>query len=128
MAVDTELSPRLPRRGAAAAARTAELRRWERQRSSGRSHFVWLHGVAGWGIPAALLTMGYKLVEARGLAWSSTFPLSTDLRHAFALIAVAFPALGYLFGGWLWAQGEARYERLRAESGGGAAAADQSSP
>lgn len=117
MAVDTELSPR-QRRAAVVAARAAEMRRWERLRSQGRSYFVWRHGVAGWGIPAAILTMGYKLFEARGLAWSLSIPLSTDLRHAFAIIAVAFPALGYLFGGWLWTQGEARYERLRRESGG----------
>ncbi|MHB1224372.1 MAG: hypothetical protein ACYC2G_10070 [Gemmatimonadaceae bacterium] len=123
MAVDTELSPR-QRRAAEAAARSAEMHRWERLRSQGRSHFVWRHGVAGWGIPAAILTMAYKLFEARGLAWSLSTPLSTDLRHAFALIAIAFPALGYLFGGWLWTQGEARYARLRRESGGGAAAAD----
>lgn len=94
-----------------AEARAVELRRWERLRAQGRSHFMWRHGVAGWGIPAAILTMGYKLVEAHGLTWS--LPLSPSLRHAFALIAIAFPALGYLLGGWLWAQGEARYERLR---------------
>lgn len=100
----------------AAAVREAELRRWERLRAQGRSYFVWRHGVAGWGIPAAILTMVYKLVEAHGLAWSLS--LSPELRHAFALIAIAFPALGYLFGSWLWVQGEERYHRLR--KGGGA--------
>ena len=35
---------------------------------------------------------------------------------ALVLIALVFPALGFIFGGWLWAQGEARYERLRQET------------
>ena len=113
MASHTEISP-TEQRAAARAARTAELRRWEKLRAQGRSHFVWRHGVAGWGLPAAILTMLYKLVEAHGLVWS--LQLSTDLRHAFALIALAFPALGYLFGGWLWTQGEARYHRLLDEA------------
>lgn len=123
MAVDTEqLSPR---QRSDDAARADWDRRWERLRSQGRSHFVWRHGVAGWGIPAAVLTMGYKLVEARGLAWPVALPLSPDLRHAFALIAVAFPALGYLLGGWLWSRCEARYAaRPSGEPAGGPAAGD----
>ena len=98
---------------AAAVSRKAELRRWERMRAQGRTYFIWRHGVVGWGIPAAILTMAYKMFEARGLAWSLTIPLSGDLRHAFVLIAVAFPALGYVLGGWLWNQGEERYWRLQ---------------
>ena len=109
MASHTEVSAR-EQRAAAQAARTAELRRWEKLREHGRSHFVWRHGVGGWGLPAAIVTMLYKMVEAQGFAWS--LQLTADLRHAFALIAIAFPALGYLFGGWLWTQGEARYHRL----------------
>ena len=38
--------------------REAELRRWERLRAHGRTHFLWRNGVLGWGLPAALLTMG----------------------------------------------------------------------
>lgn len=116
MNLDRELSQPARREAASAAAsRKAELRRWERMRAQGRTYFIWRHGVVSWGVPAAILTMGYKLFEARGLAWSLSVPLSGDLHNAFVLIAVALPALGYLLGGWLWTQGEERYWRLQQE-------------
>ncbi|HEX6631846.1 MAG TPA: hypothetical protein VF048_12185 [Gemmatimonadaceae bacterium] len=96
-----------------APADAAALRRWERLRAHGRSTFVWRNGVIGWGLPAAIVTALYKVVDAQGLAWPVT--LSSGLRHALVVIALVFPALGYVFGGWLWTQGEARYARLRGE-------------
>ncbi len=91
--------------------REAELRRWERQREHGRTHFLWRNGVLGWGLPAALLTAGYKVVQEQGLVLSPA--LTPTLRNALVLIAIVFPALGWLFGGWLWERGEERYRRLR---------------
>lgn len=105
------------RRAATAPADEAALRRWERMRANGRSAFVWRNGVVGWGLPAAIVTALYKVIDAQGLAWPVT--LSPALRHALVLIALVFPALGYVFGGWLWTQGEARYARLRRELGHG---------
>lgn len=89
------------------AAHDPQLARWARLRDGGRSAFLWRNGVVGWGLPAAVVTALYKVVEVQGLAWPPT--LSDELRPALVLIALVFPALGYLFGGWLWAQGEARF-------------------
>jgi hypothetical protein len=116
LTLQTEQSGRA-QRAAEEATRDAALRRWERLRANGRSAFVWRNGVVGWGLPAAALTAAYKVVQEQGLGWPS--PLSHGLRTALVLIALVFPALGFIFGGWLWAQGEARYERLRHEAADG---------
>lgn len=107
--------PSFAERRAASTARAAALHRWERVRAQGRSHFVWRNGVAGWGLPAAIVTMAYQMIEEQGFVWSTA--ISADLQHALALIAIAFPALGYFFGAWLWTQGEARYRKMLAEDG-----------
>lgn len=111
----TEPTTRVPDSDAGAA-HDPQLARWARLRSGGRSAFVWRNGVVGWGLPAAVVTALYKVVETQGLAWPPTLP--DELRPALVLIALVFPALGYLFGGWLWAQGEARFgARLDAAAG-----------
>jgi hypothetical protein len=113
--LQTEHSAR-DQRAAERAARDEALRRWEKLRANGRSAFVWRNGVVGWGLPAAAVTAAYKIIQEQGLGWPPA--LTGGLRTALVLIALVFPALGYLFGGWLWAQGEARYERMRQEGGG----------
>src|SRR5688500_6855456 len=50
-------------RAAEQAARDAALRRWERLRANGRSAFVWRNGVVGWGLPAAVVTAAYKVIQ-----------------------------------------------------------------
>ena len=57
-----------------AAARDAEVVRWRKLRAGGRSAFVWRHGVVGWGLPAALVTAAYKVIERLGLGWPSELP------------------------------------------------------
>ena len=113
MATRTEQTPREARgaRAAQDAAREQTIRRWERLRANGRSAFIWRNGVVGWGLPAALLTAVYKVIEQQGLVWPPA--LSRELQSAFVLIAVVFPVLGYVFGSWLWQQGEGQYHRLR---------------
>ena len=86
------------------------MARWERNRARGRTTFVWRHGVVGWGLPAAVLTIGYKFVQEHGFSLVSA--LSHDLRVGIALALVVFPFLGYLLGGRLWDVGEANYERM----------------
>jgi len=102
------------RAAAERASRDEAIRRWETLRANGRSAFVWRNGVVGWGLPAALVTGAYKVIQEQGLGWP---PELTDrLRLALVLIALVLPALGYILGGWLWAQGEARYARLLDEA------------
>ncbi len=90
--------------------RPAAIARWERNRARGRATFVWRQGVVGWGLPAALLAIGYKFVQEHGFVWSTE--ISPGLRTGIALAIVVFPFCGYLLGGRLWEVGEANYERM----------------
>ena len=97
-----------------AEARQEELRRWEERRSGGRASFIWRYGVLGWGLPAALLTIAYGVIEENGLAWHAVGqPFSFKLRVGIAVAVVMFPALGHLLGRRLWEAGEARYRTMR---------------
>ena len=113
MSLQTEQTAQ--RRATERASRDEALRRWETLRANGRSAFVWRNGVVGWGLPAALVTGAYKVIQEQGLGWPPE--LTDGLRTALVLIALVFPALGYILGGWLWAQGEARHARLLDEAG-----------
>jgi len=93
--------------------RPEAIARWERQRAMGRSTFVWRHGVVGWGIPAALLTVVYKLIQEQGLVWSMA--MSDRLRNGIGVAMIVFPMCGWLLGRWLWKTGEANYARMLEE-------------
>jgi hypothetical protein len=86
------------------------IARWERTRAMGRTGFVLRRGILGWGLPAALLTIVYKVVQEQGFVMSPR--LTDDLRSAIVLALVVFPFCGWLFGRWLWAAGEAKYRML----------------
>lgn len=101
-------------RAADLAQRDVARRRWEEQRAHGRTAFIWRNGVLGWGLPAAVLTALYKLIQDQGLVLSPI--LTPTLRNALVLIVVVFPVLGWLFGGWLWERGEERHARLREDA------------
>ena len=86
---------------------------WERRRAGGRAAFIWRQGVLGFGAPAAVLSIAYKVVQEQGFAWSAA--LSPHLRQSIAVAAVVFPACGYLFGRWLWTTQEESYGRTMEE-------------
>lgn len=102
----------------ALADRDASLARWERERSRGRTSFVWRNGVLTWGLPAAALTIAYKVFQELGALDAATLTarFSPELRIAIALCLVFFPALGHLLGQRLWIAGEERYDRMKNES------------
>jgi hypothetical protein len=93
----------------------AMLQRWERARSLGRTAFVWRYGVFAWGIPAAALTIAYKVFQEHGALSPEVLgaPFSQKLRIAIAISLVFFPALGHMLGQKLWQQGEAKYDQMR---------------
>ncbi|HEX7123927.1 MAG TPA: hypothetical protein VF178_16235 [Gemmatimonadaceae bacterium] len=96
--------------------RTAEIARWEKQRARGRTDFILRRGVVGWGFPAALLVVLYKIVQEQGFVLS---PVLTDnVRTAIVIAFLVFPFCGWLFGGWLWRTGEDRYRALLRERDG----------
>jgi hypothetical protein len=74
---------------------------------------VWRYGVVGWGIPAALVTIAYKVVQEHGWVLSLPFFMSRRLQIAIGVSLIFFPALGHLFGVHLWEKGESKYREGR---------------
>jgi hypothetical protein len=86
------------------------IARWERNRALGRSTFIWRRGVFGWGIPVALVTIAYQVVQEQGFVWRLV--LTQHLKTGIAIAMLVFPLCGYLFGRYLWTAGEENYERV----------------
>lgn len=93
-----------------AAARAAQIERWEKLRALGRTDFILRRGVLGWGIPAAVITVLYKVVQEQGFVLSPH--LTDNLRTAIVVAVLLFPTVGGLLGRWLWSTGEARYQEM----------------
>lgn len=89
---------------------------WERNRAMGRSLFIWRRGVFGWGIPVALITIAYQIVQEQGFV--RRLVMTQHLRTGIAIAVLVFPLCGYLFGRWLWTTGEENYERMARAEGG----------
>jgi hypothetical protein len=106
-----------PRTRPTPGARRAEIARWERERARGRMPFIIRRGVVGWGVPAALLTIAYKLLQAHAFTWALV--RSHQIRVAIGVATAVFLTCGYLFGHWLWRAGEANYGRLKREEEAG---------
>jgi hypothetical protein len=66
--------------------------KWAKLREQGRSRFVWLYGVLGWGVSTAIL---FSLWNGIRDGWDGFF---------FKLIPalVLFPLGGYLWGRFMW--------------------------
>jgi len=90
--------------------RPAAIVRWERTRAMGRSTFIWRRGVFGWGIPVALVTIAYQVVQEQGFVWRLV--MTQHLKTGIGVAMLVFPLCGYLFGRYLWTTGEENYERL----------------
>ena len=90
--------------------RPETIAQWERNRALGRSTFIWRRGVFGWGIPVALVTIAYQVVQEQGFVWRLV--LTQHLKTGIAIAMLVFPLCGYLFGRYLWTAGEENYERL----------------
>ena len=81
--------------------------RWAEVRKGGRTRFVVLHGVVGWGLTTALLfSVVMPLINE-----NDTFPelLPTAL--------ITFPIGGIAFGWFLWGVLERAYAKSRESSG-----------
>jgi len=96
--------------------RPEAIARWERNRAMGRSTFIWRRGVFGWGIPVALLTIAYQVVQEQGFVWRLV--MTQHLKVGIGVAMLVFPLCGYLFGQYLWTAGEENYERLVDQEGG----------
>lgn len=99
-----------PATDAAPDERTAALARWERTRAMGRTTFIWRRGVFGWGVPVALVTIAYQIVQEQGFV--RRLVMTQHLKVGVGIAMLVFPLCGYLFGRYLWTAGEENYERL----------------
>jgi hypothetical protein len=99
-----------------AESRPEALARWERNRAMGRSTFIWRRGVFGWGIPVALITIAYQVVQEQGFVWRLV--MTQHLKTGIAIAMLVFPLCGYLFGRYLWTTGEENYERMTGRESG----------
>lgn len=90
--------------------RPEAVARWERNRAMGRSTFIWRRGVFGWGIPVALVTIAYQVVQEQGFVWRLV--MTQHLKTGIGVAMLVFPLCGYLFGRYLWTTGEENYERM----------------
>jgi len=90
--------------------RPEAIARWERNRAMGRSTFIWRRGVFGWGIPVALVTIAYQVVQEQGFVWRLV--MTQHLKTGIGVAMLVFPFCGYLFGRYLWTTGEENYERM----------------
>jgi len=76
----------------------------------GRSTFIWRRGVFGWGIPVALVTIAYQVVQEQGFVWRLV--MTQHLKTGIGVAMLVFPLCGYLFGRYLWTTSEENYERM----------------
>src|SRR6476660_579890 len=100
----------VPRPIESAETRPEAVARWERNRAMGRSTFIWRRGVFGWGIPVALVTIAYQVVQEQGFVWRLV--MTQHLKTGIGVAMLVFPLCGYLFGRYLWTTGEENYERM----------------
>jgi len=89
--------------------RSSALARWERNRAMGRTTFIWRRGVFGWGVPVALVTIAYQVVQEQGFVWRLV--MTQHLKTGIGVAMLVFPLCGYLFARWLWTAGEDNYQR-----------------
>jgi len=74
--------------------------KWEKNRSKGRTHFVWFRGVLGWGLPMFVIMTAFNLRRA-----------PSSLTLTLIVNAIIWPIGGYIWGAWMWAASEKAYKR-----------------
>ncbi len=78
-----------------------QLEMWAKTRQAGRQRFVWIFGVATWGILTGLMWSIF-------MAWSKGWE-QWPIFLGFGLIG--FPIGGYFWGQWMWKAQENAYLR-----------------
>ncbi|MBN9120397.1 MAG: hypothetical protein J0I06_14775 [Planctomycetes bacterium] len=77
-----------------------QIEQWAKTRQMGRTRFIWLRGVCGWGLTVGI---AWAVVMAAVQGWDR-------LPILLALAVVGFPIGGYFFGVFTWRACEKRYE------------------
>jgi hypothetical protein len=74
--------------------------KWEKTRSKGKSHFVWLYGVMGWGLWMFVFTA----------VWNY-FRHPDSLSQRLIINAIMWPIMGYCWGAVMWGISEKTYKK-----------------
>ena len=69
-----------------------QIAQWHRVYKQGRSRFIWVRGVLGWGVPTAI-------VWSAIMAWSEGW---TKFLQLLPIALITFPIGGYFWGAWMW--------------------------
>jgi len=71
--------------------------KWESIRARGKSRYIFLYGIIGWGVPTAILyTILTSLFEIRTLTFNQ------EILKTFLISIILFPIGGIFFGLWTW--------------------------
>ncbi len=74
--------------------------KWEKKRSKGKSHFLWLYGVLGCGFCMFLLSQVFDYI------WYPDW-----LGQYLIIDAIIWPIAGYGWGAAMWAMNERAYKQ-----------------
>lgn len=78
-----------------------QCEKWAKIRQMGRRRYVWLFGVAGWGLTTAVF---WSVLMAYLKGW--------DQLPVFLILAlIGFPIGGYFYGRLMWKWSEASFQR-----------------
>ena len=78
-----------------------QMARWEKTRRMGRTRYIWLVGVLGWGVATGTM---WAVAMAAMRGWDR-------LPVLLAIALVGFPLGGYFFGMWTWKVSESQYQK-----------------
>ena len=76
--------------------------RWEEVRAFGRWRFIWIRGVAGWGVPVGILMLAWRWWD------TGTRPALSSILITVVVITIAG---GIAFGAIIWRRAERNYQR-----------------
>jgi hypothetical protein len=74
--------------------------KWEKNRAKGKSHFVWLYGVLGWGFPMFVFMTAFNYHRN-----------PNSLALTLIINTIVWPIAGYGWGAWMWAINERAYKK-----------------
>jgi len=92
--------------GAACQSRTVRQTRFKNERerlarliAKGKLHYIWVHGVLGWGLASATLVAAWELISKGRITKEVIMPF------------IILPLSGILWGDWMWRFIQRRYEK-----------------
>ncbi len=89
-----------------------EFERWQSIRQGGRTSFIWMQGVLGYGVVMAVV-MAIVLTLFNMIGGGGFDP--HFLVRQLVIDLIFFPLVGYGWGAWVWSRTEKRYQQEKAK-------------